>query len=106
MGKTILILLTMALGLWLMFSAFQIKKNGKTRNGSLGQRVRYEDVSDKAYYIALTTKYHYLVGAGFAALGLIAWLVSSPVVVLFLYLFYAAGINFARAKVEGILIDA
>jgi hypothetical protein len=28
------------------------------------------------------------------------------VVVLFLYLFYAAGINFARAKVEGILIDA
>jgi hypothetical protein len=106
MGKIGLIIVTAILGLWLIYAAVQIKKAGKTRNGSLGQRVRFEDVEDKDYFVSLTTIYHGLIGAGFVAVAVAAWLISNPTIVLFLYLIYAAGINFARFKVETLLMDA
>lgn len=106
MGKLILIAVTLTLGLWLMYNAFQIKKTGKVKNGNLGQRIRYEDVEDKAYFLKITTYYHLLIGAGFVAIGASAWFIKNPTIVLFLYLFYAVGINIARAKVEALLIEA
>jgi hypothetical protein len=47
-----------------------------------------------------------VIGAGFVAVAVAAWLISNPTIVLFLYLIYAAGINFARFKVETLLMDA
>ena len=106
MGKIFLMIATAALGLWMIYSATQIRSGGKPENGSLGQRIRYEDMNeaDKPYFLALTRRYHFMIGGGFIALALAGWLISKPVIVLFLYLAYAAAINLAKAKIEAHLL--
>lgn len=104
MGKIILIAATAALGLWMCYIALQIRQGGKVHYGSIGQRVRYEDAAQPERFFEVTKRYHIMIGTGFIGVAIMAWLISSPVKVMFLYLIYAAGINFARAAVENRLM--
>ncbi|SCZ81499.1 hypothetical protein [Acidaminobacter hydrogenoformans] len=104
MGRILLVAATAALGFWMCYIALQIKQDGKVRYGSTGQRVRYEDALDPDRFLELTRRYHLLIGSGFIGIAIAAWLIASPVIVMFLYLIYAAGINFARAAVENRLM--
>lgn len=105
MGKIILVLLTAALGVWMIYVALQIKQGGKTHYGSIGQRIRFEEAASQTRYLELTRRYHLIIGLGFVGVALAAWIISSPVVVLFLYLIYAAGINFAKVHIETRLLE-
>jgi len=105
MGKTILVILTAALGVWMIFIALQIKQGGKPQYGSIGQRIRYEDAVSQTLYLEKTRRYHLMIGLGFVGVALGAWLITKPTIVLFLYLIYAAGINFARAHIENLLME-
>lgn len=105
MGKIILVILTAALGIWMIYIALQIKQGGKPQYGSIGQRIRYEDAASQTLFLKKTRRYHLIIGLGFVGVALAAWLISKPVVVLFLYLIYAAGINFARAHIENQLLE-
>ena len=104
MGKILLVLLTAALGHWMIWSALQIRPDGKPGNGSIGQRIRYEQAPDPRRFLELTRRYHFIIGIGFVIVAAATWLISSPLAIMILYLIYAAGINFARAGVENKLM--
>ena len=105
MGKIILVVLTAALGLWMIYIALQIKQGGKLHYGSIGQRIRHDEVDNQTLFIEMTRRYHLLIGLGFVAVAIGAWLLPKPSLVLFLYLTYAAGINFAKVHIETRLLE-
>ena len=56
MGKIILVVLTAALGIWMIYIALQIKQGGKPQYGSIGQRIRYEDAASQTLFLEKTRR--------------------------------------------------